>query len=79
MSFSGILAALSVISLVLGSPAEEEDALITTLCGGGTISIPIGDDSEQEAPCAAKACHAVNCRKPFDPDQRRKGDRPPSR
>lgn len=55
----------SVVPMVLGAaPADKENSLIVSLCNGGTITIPLGNDGEQDQRhCDIKACHAGNCRK----------------
>lgn len=52
-------------------PPAEGEALVVALCGGGTISIPLGGDEPIPAPpCNFKACHGGdNCRKKFDRSQ----------
>lgn len=52
-------------------PNAQGDALVVALCGGGTISIPLGDkDPAPAPPCNFKACHGGdNCRKKFDRSQ----------
>jgi len=62
----------ALIPAMLGPlPAEEGDALMVALCGGGTISIPLGSEEPAPAPpCNIKACHGGdNCRKKFDRSQ----------
>ena len=67
----GIAAMIPVLTGPLPAP---ENALTVALCNGGSIEIPLGDrDGDAPAPCEAKGCHAGNCRKQFDPAQRRKG------
>jgi hypothetical protein len=61
----GLFAIAAIVPLALGAtPTDHEEALIVSLCNGGTIAIPLGEnDSGQEQPCHAKACHAGACRK----------------
>ena len=56
---------VSIAPMVVGpAPAERENLLIVSLCNGGTITIPLGNDGEQDKRhCDINACHAGNCRK----------------
>lgn len=57
---------LALVPLATGPLPAEERSLVVTLCSGGTISIPIGNDSDQQPsapPCPQKGCHAGTCRK----------------
>ncbi|MEM7666269.1 MAG: hypothetical protein AAF250_10480 [Pseudomonadota bacterium] len=65
------LAILAVLPMITGPLPAEEKSLVATLCGGGTITIPLGDNDEPKRDCHPKACHAANCRKQFDLEQRR--------
>lgn len=56
----GIAALLPMISSPL---PREQNALIVSLCGGGEISIPLGDkNDEPDRACDMQACHAGTCR-----------------
>lgn len=74
---ASLLAGLAVLNfagapLVAETAVEEDRVLISKLCGGGEIRIPIGQSEEEPEPhCPdGKACHAGPCRKQFDPGQR---------
>jgi hypothetical protein len=55
-----------LVPVMLGpAPAHAETmALTTTLCGGATMTIPLGHrKAPAEGPgCHPKGCHAGNCR-----------------
>lgn len=61
-------------SLALAMPAlpaaAGESALVVRMCGGGTATIPMGDDSPMPAGhgCCKMSCHAGD-------DRRKRGDR----
>lgn len=69
------LAILAIVPLITGPlPDEGENTLTMTLCGGDSITIPLGDQDEMPASdCHQKACHAGNCRKQLDLKPRRAG------
>ena len=56
--------ALAVLVPVMIGPLPAQAGTITArLCGGGTITIPVGDDSpSQDSGCHPKGCHAGTCR-----------------
>ncbi|AOL22810.1 hypothetical protein Ga0102493_111788 [Erythrobacter litoralis] len=56
------LAVAALIPLATGPAPQEEKALTIGLCGGGRITIPLGDGDTPERTCDPKACHAANCR-----------------
>lgn len=55
--------ALAALLPVLIGPMPAQTAMLTAqLCGGGTITIPLGRDDKDKPDCNPKACHAGNCR-----------------
>lgn len=58
-----ILAIAALVPIAIGPLPSEERTLVMTLCDGGSITIPIGDD-DPEGPrnCHQQACHAGSCR-----------------
>lgn len=70
-----LIARLAAAALIAASlpalPAVAGDtALTAALCGGGTISIPLGNNRMPlPDPCPLKACHAGSCRRQFDRSQ----------
>jgi hypothetical protein len=56
--------ALAVLVPVMIGPLPAQAGTITArLCGGGTITIPMGDDSPSlDSGCHPKGCHAGTCR-----------------
>ena len=57
------LAALALLPVALGPLPQPERALTISLCLGGEITIPLGDDEKApERDCHQLACHAGNCR-----------------
>jgi hypothetical protein len=56
--------ALAALVPVLIGPLPTETTTITArLCNGGTIAIPLGNDSPAEdGRCDPKGCHAGTCR-----------------
>lgn len=66
------LAIFAVLPMITGPLPEEEKSLVAALCGGGTITIPLGNNDQPKRDCHPKACHAANCRKQFDLEQRRR-------
>ena len=60
------LAWLAAIPMATGPLPSDEPALTVALCGGGTLSIPLGKSSDGQPPappCPQKGCHAGTCRK----------------
>ncbi len=66
------IALLAAVPMIVGPvPADEERTLTMTLCGGGSVTIPLGHDTPPSgSDCHQKACHAGNCRRQFDLKQR---------
>ena len=62
----------ALIPMALGPvPSDHENALIVSLCNGGTIAIPLNDgDGQDQRDCDTKACHAGTCRKLSNKDTR---------
>lgn len=62
-----LLAAVSLLPAITGPVvAERGSEAMVALCGGGTISIPLGGapaPGEGSAPCCAKGCHSGQSRK----------------
>ncbi|GAB5349720.1 hypothetical protein [Alteriqipengyuania sp. 357] len=59
------LALLAFVPLVVGPAPEGNNAITAALCGGGTITIPLGEDGDDQPPPQScfKGCHAGTCRK----------------
>lgn len=58
-------ATFALLPVMLGPlPQDDGAALLVELCGGGTLTIDLGQDKDEPAPpCNAKGCHAGECRK----------------
>ena len=58
------LLALTALGPLMVGPVPQEDAvLVVSLCSGGEITIPLGDEDERPArDCDPQACHAGTCR-----------------
>ncbi len=59
------LALAALVPVMVGPlpPAGESRTLTMHLCGGGSITIPLGGRAPaQERDCHPKACHAGTCR-----------------
>ena len=54
------LALVALAPVLIGPLPAETAAITTTLCNGGTVSIPIGNEKAptDEGQCHPKACHA---------------------
>jgi hypothetical protein len=53
----------ALLPFMLGPLPAQSTAITAKLCGGGTITIPLGDDAPAEDnPCHPKGCHAGTCR-----------------
>lgn len=58
------LAAFALLPMMLGQLPAQASQLTLRLCAGGSIVLPLDRrDKQDEAPCAAKGCHAASCRK----------------
>ncbi len=64
MSTALPLACLTLIPVLIGPLPAQDTAITATLCNGGTITIPLGDDApvDDSRNCHPKGCHAGNCR-----------------
>lgn len=64
MSAAALHFALAALVPVLIGPLPAENTAITAkLCNGGTITIPLGNDTPaDDSNCHPKGCHAGNCR-----------------
>lgn len=62
MSLSPALAFSALLPVIIGPLPAEHAVLTAELCGGGTISIPLGQGNEKQPDCHPKACHAGACR-----------------
>ncbi len=70
MSLALPLALAALVPVMIG-PLPASGATITAkLCGGGTITIPLGDGNapDDDGFCHPKGCHAGTCR---EKDKRR--------
>ena len=57
------LALAALLPVMFGPLPAESTAITAKLCGGGTITIPLGEDTPtQDSPCQPKGCHAATCR-----------------
>ena len=57
------LALAALIPVMVGPLPAQGQTITATLCGGGTITIPLGDDTPaQDENCHPKGCHAGTCR-----------------
>jgi hypothetical protein len=62
VSLTPALALAALVPVLIG-PLPAESAQITAkLCGGGTISIPLGNKQQDKSDCHPKGCHAGACR-----------------
>ncbi|MBV7259077.1 hypothetical protein [Erythrobacter crassostreae] len=68
------LALIALIQLGLGPLQEDERTLTVSLCLGGEITIPIGDEKDQrKRGCHQSACHAGNPREKANPSPKCRG------
>lgn len=61
-----LLALVALVPAMTGPIAAQQGAAIVALCGGGSISIPLGGapaPGDGNAPCCAKGCHSGQSRK----------------
>jgi len=56
---------IGLAPMMLGPLSSGGDSITAQLCNGGTVTIPIERDNEQqpERDCRFQACHAGTCRK----------------
>lgn len=60
----GWIALAALVPLMAGPLPSEGKALVASLCNGGSIALPLGDnDPEPDQHMAAKGCHAGCLRK----------------
>ena len=58
-----LLGLAALLPIAIGPLPHDEKSLLIELCSGGQITIPLGDEDEQEEhPCDPQACHAGTCR-----------------
>ncbi len=78
MSGFSILAALALVQAMLGpvrtplSEGEPGQSLVLSLCGGGSVSIPLGQGQmpgQAMTMCCAKGCRNSSRRARIDPRQ----------
>jgi hypothetical protein len=57
------LALAALVPVLIGPLPAGSTAITAKLCNGGTITIPLGDDTPtDERQCHPKGCHAGTCR-----------------
>jgi hypothetical protein len=58
------LALAALLPVMFGPLPAESTAITAKLCGGGTITIPLGEDTVpgEDGQCHPKGCHAGTCR-----------------
>jgi hypothetical protein len=58
---------LALVPVLIGPLPAQHKVMITQLCNGGTITIPLGDDAPPvDENCHPKGCHAGTCREKND-------------
>ncbi|MGY6551435.1 MAG: hypothetical protein ACXIT4_06005 [Erythrobacter sp.] len=57
-----LLALAALVPLVIGPLPVAPAELTGELCGGGTISIPLGNQGDETPDCPPAGCHAPACR-----------------
>jgi hypothetical protein len=64
MSAALPFAVAALVPVMLGPAPAEHTVMTATLCNGGTITIPLGDDApaDDSRNCHPKGCHAGTCR-----------------
>ncbi len=63
----------ALLPVMLGPLPAPSIAITAKLCGGGTITIPLGDDAPAEDnPCHPKGCHAGTCRDNHRPEREKR-------
>jgi hypothetical protein len=70
MSLALPLALAALVPVMIGPLPATETTITAKLCGGGTITIPLGDGNapDDDGFCHPKGCHAGTCR---EKDKRR--------
>lgn len=66
-----VLAFAALIPLAAGTVPEAERTLTLSLCSGGEITLPLGDDDAPQRDCDPQGCHGATCRE----KERGKGQR----
>lgn len=67
------LALAALVPVMIGPLPAHGTVITAKLCNGGTITIPVGDDTpQQDRDCHPKGCHAGTCRE-RDEQKRPKG------
>jgi hypothetical protein len=57
------LALAALVPVMIGPLPAPASAITAMLCNGGTLTIPVGDDTpSQDRDCHPKGCHAGTCR-----------------
>jgi hypothetical protein len=57
------IALIALIPMITGPLPQEPEGLTVSLCGGGEITISLGDEApEDKRDCHQQACHAGTCR-----------------
>ncbi|MEE4207059.1 MAG: hypothetical protein V2I39_12265 [Erythrobacter sp.] len=59
---ASLLAFAALVPLAAGPLPEEAKVLTLALCGGGEMTLPLGDGAPRKRDCDPKACHAATCR-----------------
>jgi hypothetical protein len=62
VSLAPAFAVATLLPVLFGPLPAESPTLNAELCGGGTITIPLGKNDEEKRDCHPKACHAGTCR-----------------
>jgi hypothetical protein len=61
------LALAALLPVMIGPLPASAQAITAKLCNGGTITIPLGDDTPADnGQCHPKGCHAGSCRERSD-------------
>lgn len=67
------LALAALVPVMIGPLPARPATLTMHLCGGGTITIPLGKDAPSgDRDCHPKGCHAGTCR----PNEPKRANRP---
>jgi len=67
-----ILSGLALLPAMFGPLPAQAKQLAVSLCGGGTLDIPLGGGNgptKGTTPCCAKGCHSGQSRKRLDRSQ----------
>ena len=75
MSLAPAFALAALVPVLIGPLPATSTTLQGKLCGGETISIPLGrKDSPDQSPCHPKGCHAGTCRSKALPERAKRGN-----